>query len=160
MVSVETKGTRSSQGSLDMIRSDSGTSYHDPLPQFDGSLAIRAIKSLYVFQSTGDREVSTVGDEDIQERFRELTDQWKFDTGHLSVASKIAMHPAYQRIIAMGEQAIPYILSDLQQESHHWFWALSVITDDAPTIPDDDKGNIRAMSNAWIEWGRRKQYID
>ena len=104
--------------------------------------------------------VGSLRDKGLEDKFQELSRQWKYETGHLSVASMIAMHPAYQRIIAMGERAIPLILEDLREEPHHWFRALAALADEAPIIPEKDKGNIRAMSNAWIEWGKRKQYID
>src|SRR5689334_22116683 len=38
---------------------------------------------------------------DIAE-FQQLLRQWKEDTEFLSASSEIAMHPAYQRIMAMG----------------------------------------------------------
>jgi len=112
------------------------------------------------YRSADGGVVTPLRDKGLEDKFQDLSQQWKFETGHMSIASQIAMHPAYQRIIAMGEQAIPLILEDLRKEPHHWFWALSALADCAPIIPEKDKGNIRAMSDAWIEWGKRKRYID
>jgi hypothetical protein len=40
---------------------------------------------------------------EIETTFSELAEQWQRETGMLSVTSKISMHPAYQRIIGMGQ---------------------------------------------------------
>ena len=60
----------------------------------------------------------------------------------------------------MGESAIPLILRDLETEPNHWISALSEIVDEGPEIPAHEKGNITAVSEAWIEWGKRKKYIE
>ncbi len=97
--------------------------------------------------------------EDLADRFLRLSNEWKRDTGHLSLISQIAAHPSYQDIIAMGESAIPLILRDLETEPNHWFSALSEIVDEGPEIPAHERGNIRAISEAWLKWGKSKQYI-
>ncbi len=98
--------------------------------------------------------------ENLADRFLRLSNEWKRDTGHLSLISQIAAHPSYQGIVAMGESAIPLILRDLETEPNHWISALSEIVDEGPEIPAHEKGNITAVSEAWIEWGKRKKYIE
>lgn len=95
---------------------------------------------------------------DVEATFHQLAEQWKRETAAQSLVSRIVAHPAHQRIIAMGEQAVPLILRDLQKRPHHWFWALSIITHESP-IPPEAQGNMRKMADAWLEWGRRKGYI-
>jgi len=46
--------------------------------------------------------------------------------------AKLASHHAYQRIIGMGDQAIPLLLRELQREVDLWFWALEAITGEDP----------------------------
>jgi hypothetical protein len=99
--------------------------------------------------------VVEVGD---QERFEALAEQWRKDTAHLSSITQIAMHPAYQRIIGLGERALPFLLQDLQREPSHWFWALRAITGTNP-VPDSAKGNVAAMAKAWLDWGRSCGYV-
>ena len=96
---------------------------------------------------------------EVEHEFQRLTNQWKQETAPQSTISKISMHPAYQRIIAMGERAIPLILRDLQKKPHHWFWALSAITNESP-IPPESRGNMRDMAEAWIKWGKARRYIE
>ncbi len=106
------------------------------------------------------KSVPTAPTKGLTDRFRQLSNEWKRDTGHLSLISQIAAHPSYQAIIAMGEPAIPLILRDLEQEPNHWFSALSAIVDEGPEIPVHERGDISALSEAWLNWGKSKQYID
>ena len=97
---------------------------------------------------------------DIEKEFQELARKWKREVGHLSVSSQIAAHPAYRSIIAMGEPAIPLILKDLQAQPDHWFEALVAISDESPDIPEHHKGDLIAISKAWVEWGKMKRHIE
>ena len=96
----------------------------------------------------------------LEAEFQRCAAAWKRDTGHLSVEGEIATHEAYQSIISMGAPAIPLILEDLRQESHHWFIALDELTGESPELPEEDYGSIDALSDAWVKWGKSKGYID
>ena len=98
--------------------------------------------------------------EGLADKFLRLSNEWKRDTGHLSLVSQIAAHPSYQAIVAMGESAIPLILRDLEKEPNHWFSALSAIAGEGPEIHVHERGDIRAISEAWLEWGKSKKYIE
>ncbi len=93
---------------------------------------------------------------DTEGLFRELADQWRRETAHLSLAIKKVMHPAYQRIIGLGPDAVPLILRELQRRPGHWFWALKAITGEDPAQPED---TISQASHAWLRWGQERQYI-
>ena len=94
---------------------------------------------------------------DAQE-FARLATAWKRETSHLSLAEMIAEHPAYQEIIAMGSTALPFILKDLKETGGQWFWALRAITGSSPVRPKD-RGNIEAITESWLNWGRANRYI-
>ena len=85
--------------------------------------------------------------------FRRLTDEWKSQAEFLSSPTAIAALPAYQSIIAMGSEAIPLILDELRREPDHWFVALKRITGEDP-VPEDVRGNLDLMAQAWLSWGR------
>lgn len=85
-------------------------------------------------------------------RFQTLAQQWKRDTAHLSNIGRKALHPAYQEIIGMGQAAIPLILAELRREPDDWFWALHAITGANP-VPADARGDLRKMTDAWLQWG-------
>lgn len=91
-------------------------------------------------------------------QFYDLKEEWEAETGHLSSITEIAMNTAYQRIIGMGHAAIPYILSEVRIRPGHWFWALKAITGEDPVLPEQ-RGRIKQMAEAWLEWGRQQGYL-
>ncbi|MDE2822452.1 MAG: hypothetical protein OXK79_02985 [Chloroflexota bacterium] len=95
---------------------------------------------------------------DIKADFQRLAAEWKQDTAHLSSPEMIAAHRAYQEIIGMDKDAIPFILQDLQKSPTQWFWALRSIAGESPVRPED-RGDVDAMTTAWLDWGRRNLYI-
>ncbi len=95
---------------------------------------------------------------DLRSRFQRLAAEWKEQSRYLSNTAQMAMLKPYQRIIGMGEPAVPFILEELQREPNQWFWALEVITEDNP-VPPDAAGNVRLMAQAWIEWGKRNGLV-
>lgn len=86
--------------------------------------------------------------------FRQLADHWRGETRYLSSTTAICTHPAYQRIIGLGPQVLPLILGELAREPGQWFWALRALTGDDP-VPEADRGRVRAMTDAWLAWGRQ-----
>ncbi len=92
-------------------------------------------------------------------RFRQLAGTWKTETRFMSNVTAKALHPAYQKIIGMGEPAVPLILRDLQENGpRDWFWALYMITEANP-VNESILGNMAAMTEAWLRWGRKKGYL-
>lgn len=92
----------------------------------------------------------------LETRFHQLADQWRSETRHLSSLSKMALHPAYQKIIGFGQPAIPLILAELQQRPDHWLWALHAISGEDPAQPNV---TFREAVEAWIEWGKQQGYL-
>lgn len=93
---------------------------------------------------------------ETERRFRRLVDQWRKETEHISSIAKASMHPAYQRIIGMGYDAIPYLLRELRQDPDHWFWALNAITEQDPAQSED---TFDGAVNAWLKWGRENGHL-
>ena len=91
------------------------------------------------------------------EIFRRLADQWEEDTVYLSNPRQIAQHPAHQEILGMGISVIPLILKRLKDRKGNWFSTLRTITATDP-VPPQDRGNVSAMTEAWLEWGKRNGY--
>jgi hypothetical protein len=94
----------------------------------------------------------------LEHEFRRHADQWRKETGMFSMAERKAMHPSYQRIIGMGEPAVPLILGEMKSRLGHWFWALHAITGENPALPEH-AGNVEAMTEDWLRWGRENHYI-
>lgn len=91
-------------------------------------------------------------------RFLDLKEKWEIETGMLSSITEIAMHPSYQQIIGIGPVAIPLILKEMSERPNYWFWALKAITGEDPIDPQS-RGNIAAMTEDWLNWGRTQRYF-
>jgi len=88
--------------------------------------------------------------------FRALADQWQRETRKLSSVEKIVLHPAYQKIIGMGKEALPLIIRELKNSPGHWLWALVMITRQDVAKPGQ---SFREACNEWVRWGESKGYI-
>lgn len=92
-----------------------------------------------------------------RERFSELADQWENETVLLSRTDMATEHPAYQKIVDMGEPAVPLILQRMKSQGGHWFAVLREITSVNPVEPAC-RGNILEMQKAWLNWGKENGY--
>lgn len=97
-------------------------------------------------------------DHELETEFRELTDQWYEEIRFLSSTSEIVSKETYYKIVALGRRVIPLILRELQERGGHWFLALRALTKDDPVDPQD-RGNMRKMTQAWLDWGKRHNQL-
>ncbi len=96
--------------------------------------------------------------ETFAEKFYRLAEQWKSEMTFSSSVTEMAMHPAYQQIIGMGERAIPLILIELSREPDHWFWALKAISGIDP-VPPEYRGDMGKMRELWLAWGHSEEVL-
>ena len=92
-----------------------------------------------------------------QETFERLADEWERDRPRGVDIAQMTRHTAYQRIIAMGDPAVPWLLQRLATKPDHWFVALSAITGARP-VPPEIRGRIKGMVQAWLDWGLQQGY--
>lgn len=93
-------------------------------------------------------------------KFQALAKQWQLERGAMSSITEMSILPSYQKIIGMGEDAIPLILARLRSEGDEpdqWFWALRSLTDVNP-VKEEDQGDFQAMAQAWLAWGESEEY--
>lgn len=96
----------------------------------------------------------------VRRWFTELAAEWNTKARRNGSVRQMATHPAYQRIISLGDSTVPLMLAELAREPDHWFWALHAVTGQNP-VTEDDQGDIDAMAKAWIAWGKsRGVYTD
>jgi hypothetical protein len=83
-------------------------------------------------------------------KFNRLAMQWRRETAGLSSLQDIYHNAAYEKIMAMGPDAVPLILEALRDRPERWFWALAAITEEDPAV-----GTIRFSEarDAWLAWG-------
>ena len=84
--------------------------------------------------------------------------RWKEETKFTSSLTEMLLHPAYQRIIGLGPDVLPFILRELADNGGHWFWALEAISGESPVRPED-QGRPRKMKEAWLTWGKSHLFI-
>jgi hypothetical protein len=95
---------------------------------------------------------------ELKKRFFILAENWRTETMFTSSLTERVLNPSYQQIIGIGPVAIPLILQELQREPDQWFWALQSITGEQPAKPDIE-GDICALADAWIAWGKGNGFI-
>jgi hypothetical protein len=96
--------------------------------------------------------------ERLRPEFEKLAKQWKRETSIAGSLSKIVIHPAYQRIMAMGPEVIPLILRDLSESPAHWFWAMHNLVPKG-SDPAEGATTIKDATRAWLDWGKREGYL-
>ncbi len=87
-------------------------------------------------------------------KFFQLVKQWKTERGITSSVSDMIKCASYRSIIAMGQEALPLILTQLRREGgnpDHWFIALESITGEDP-VPESAYGDMVKMAEAWLSW--------
>jgi hypothetical protein len=100
----------------------------------------------------------SVSAEPLERTFAGLAETWRVERGFSSSLSDMVLSPSYQRIIGLGSKVLPLLLAELAVRPDHWFAALQAITGANP-VTDKDRGNIKAMSAAWVTWGRERGII-
>jgi hypothetical protein len=95
--------------------------------------------------------------DEIEETFHQLVEEWRSETAPLSSIRRKKEHPAYRKIVEMGEPAVPLILADLARKPSHLFWVLPEITKTNP-VDRDVAQNLLDVINSWIAWSREQGY--
>lgn len=86
--------------------------------------------------------------------FSRLVVQWHKERGITSSLSVMILCPSYQRIIGMGEAAVPLILAQMKEEGDdpdHWSAALKAITGVDP-VPEEAYGDTVKTAEVWFVW--------
>jgi hypothetical protein len=120
-------------------------------------IRIAAIRKLFGGSFSKELRIADVKEvSNLETEFNELAAQWRKETGMVSMLHKKAMHPAYQRIIGMGKEALPFIFRDLKEHGGHWLWALCAITGEDAAKPEH---NLKQAVKAWLDWGEEHGYL-
>src|SRR5262249_29204835 len=92
--------------------------------------------------------------ETVEQRVMRLLNNWREQTAYLSSSTRITEHPAYQEMIALGPEALPFLFRDLEQTGDgHLPKALTALTGAYP-VPAADRGNNPKVVSAWLRWAR------
>ena len=94
---------------------------------------------------------------ELEKEFKELSELWYGDTKKMSFIRQKAIHPAYQKIIGMGWNALPLILRELKTRGGDWLWAIEAIVRNEN--PAEGMTNFKEAVAAWLAWGRENLHI-
>jgi adenine-specific DNA-methyltransferase len=103
-----------------------------------------------------DVQIASYAVSETERRFRKLARQWTRDTALYSFIEQKKRHPAYSRIVDMGEIVVPLLLREMRDRPGFLANALAEITGADP-IPERE-ATIEDVANAWVQWGRRNGY--
>lgn len=91
--------------------------------------------------------------------FDNLVKSWKEETGVISSTTVIINNPNYQKIIQMGEKAIPFIIEELKENRNpDLMYALRVITGENP-VPPESRGKVKEMVSKWLDLAKEKDWV-
>jgi hypothetical protein len=95
----------------------------------------------------------------IEEKFSRLVRRWRKETRHISSVHEKSMNLAYQKIIGMGKEVLPFIFRDFERTHDDWIWALTAIIDDE-SIPDTQGlESFSEVVDAWLSWAKANDYL-
>lgn len=94
---------------------------------------------------------------DYVQLFYSHLQKWRSETYYSSSATELQEHPSFKAIVKLGKRVIPLVLDDLRRQPSLLILALHKITGES-VVQDADRGNMRAMANAWLLWGERSGY--
>src|SRR5436190_2078602 len=94
----------------------------------------------------------------LKQQFDKLAETWRKDCMWISSMDQLSEHPAYQQIIAMGQDVVPILLEEMQNSPDHWSMALHAITGADP-LKDEHRGKLKLMAQDWVEWGKQHGYL-
>ncbi len=93
----------------------------------------------------------------VVEKFSRLVAEWRNTRNPVGSVSDICSNFAYQKIIGMGQDAMPLILRELDRSLDHWFWALAAITGANP-VKEEHRGRLNLMAQDWFSWAKQQGY--
>jgi hypothetical protein len=80
-----------------------------------------------------------------------LIDEWYDETLFTSSIDEMRRSAALAQIINFADSAAPRVIREIEKQPSYLFLALEKIFGINP-IENRDRGNIRAMCGAWVEW--------
>jgi hypothetical protein len=82
--------------------------------------------------------------------FESYYQKWDEETRYLS-SSKMFENEYYKKIISLGKDVVPAIISKLKESPTHLFVALNKITGEDP-VKREHWGKVKNMAEDWIAW--------
>jgi len=110
----------------------------------------------YYFSETSFSNDEAPSELNLKKEFDYLVEQWRRETLASSIVSARYRNPTYRKIISMGVQAVPWVLSELRDRPDRWFSALVELTGERKIVNETD--SFQSASEKWLKWGREQGY--
>jgi len=117
-------------------------------PAIDKSYEVSGEKYGYVVKEPGSQYVLV--NNSVEAVFNELYSQWQKETEYNSFIGS-QTNGIYEKIVQLGDPAVPYIINKIKEEDAHLFIALCKITGQNP-VKKENRGNVKKMAKDWIDW--------
>ena len=85
----------------------------------------------------------------LRSHFEEYLMQWKKNTMFYSFSNQIIQDPYFQKILAMGKKAVPFIVAEIKNEPSTLVWALNIIYD--TKISNIPETTIEEACRLWVK---------
>lgn len=92
---------------------------------------------------------------DIVSQFEEHKARFVYDTTYSSHVSQNLQHPSYRAIIEMGEEAIPLLLRNVQDDVRFMQGIIEITGEDVAQKGD----TFDQAVERWTEWGKERGYL-
>jgi hypothetical protein len=92
----------------------------------------------------------------LEQAFRYHANKWWQETRVLSSIQAKIFNQHDQRIIGMGQAALPLIFSELQDRGGQWYWALECIIGENPAMRAE---TLPEAKRIWLEYAREHDYL-
>ena len=95
---------------------------------------------------------------DYRDKFDQLISNWRLETAIFSTTEEKIKNKNFKSIVAMGETAVPLIISELKQHRDFLFLALSMIRPNERLFQNASLRRAPSqMIDAWLRWAERKR---
>lgn len=96
-------------------------------------------------------------DKSLKSEFETLVKVWTNAIKYLSTEKQQKDHPAFLRIVGMGEKVLPFIFEEFSKKLFMaWLSALEAIV--GKNIASEAK-NFRQAVRVWLDWGKANGYL-
>ncbi len=126
------------------------------------TLEITLTKNQVVLRNPKDNQVvkfktNSESDKSLKSEFEKLVKVWTESIKYLSSEKQQKDHPAFLRIVGMGEKVLPFIFAEFSKRPFTaWLSALEAIV--GKNIAAEAK-SFREAVNYWVEWGKMNGYL-
>lgn len=93
-----------------------------------------------------------------REQFDSLLAEWREQSGLISSADEMSKLDSAIGFVEMGDDAVTWILEELEVCPDCLFFVLRAITLADPVLPAH-QGVLSEMTNDWLKWGRDNGYL-